>query len=67
MKIRSIVFYYSKRKAKGSQMVSAYDPKTGIISWSYIRTEMVNKDAVHALDSAAPLPHEIVLNAVEIS
>lgn len=48
-------------------MVSAYDPKTGIISWSYIRTEMVNKDAVHALDSAAPLPHEIVLNAVEIS
>lgn len=33
----------------------------------WVRMELVNADATHALDRANPMPGETVLNAVELS
>lgn len=66
MKLKSMIFYATIEPSAFKMIVVGHHRKTKKPFHAYLRTEVVDADALHALDMAKPKRGEIVLNAIEL-
>lgn len=66
MKRKSMIFYASTEPSAFKIIVVGHHRKTKKPFHCYLRTEVVDGDALHALDMAKPKRGETVLNAIEL-
>lgn len=66
MKLKSMIFYATTDPACDKIIVVAHHRKSKKPFHAYLRVEVVDSDALHALDMAKPKRGETVLNAIEL-